>query len=81
MNGSEKVIYDAVKDNGNKISKLFTSLGELKITQKLQHVENKGNISELKKDVKLYASHSSQIKVQWGLLLIVLGWLVKLSLN
>jgi len=80
MNGAEKEIFDAVKSNGVDISKIYTQIGVMNTTQKLNHEVNVKDIGEIKTEVKKYTSHSGQIKAQWVLLVIMLGWLVKLSM-
>jgi len=81
MNGAEQQIFDAVKENGKNIGKLFTQLGKIETTQILQHGQNVKDIDEIKKEVKKYTGHSMQMYIQWGLFVIVIGWLIKLSLS
>jgi len=74
MNGSEKMIYDAVKNNGKHISKLYTRMVALEVTQKLQHEDNRKDIEVITKAIKGYSKLKGQIIAQWFLIAVLIYW-------
>jgi len=65
MNGDNQIILDAVKNNGKDISKIYTKIEGMEITQTLQHKQNKDSIAELKSHVKGYGNLKGQVIAQW----------------
>lgn len=81
MNGDDQRIYDAIKENGNNISKIYTQLEGMKTTQNLQHEMNVGDIDEIKKNTKGFYSVKTQVRFQWAVLVILIGWLIKVQVS
>lgn len=78
MNGDSQKILDAIKENGNQISKIYTKLGKLETTQELRHEQNVKDIKRIfAHDDKCVIAHQttkSSLKIQWFLISgIILG--------
>jgi len=70
MNSDNKKIYDAIVDNGNRLTRLET-------LQREQHKVNTKEISIIKEDnknfIEKHANTSGQIKAQWVIIIIILA--------
>ena len=69
MNGDLQTIYEEIKINGNRLTKIETK-------QELQHQENKTVINEIKLHIVECSNNRGQIRAQWFFIAAILVGLI-----
>jgi hypothetical protein len=85
LNGDSQKIYDAIKDNGVHISKIYTKIEVMETKQILQHKQNSDAIKKIigENDAsKLkHTRTSAHIKIQWAILACIFFGLITIYIK